>query len=124
MERADGWLRFFFALGDALARDDGADAFLHFAGGFVGERDGENVVGRNAALNHVRDAKSDDARFAGARAGEDEDGTFDGLGGLPLLRVKRTQIHHAGAQFRRSARVRKENRNLGKMLVVFEFFMA
>ena len=48
------------------------DALLHFARGFVGEGDGEDVSGRDAALDHVRDAEGDDARLARARAGEDQ----------------------------------------------------
>ena len=32
------------------------DALLHFARGLVGERDAENVAGRNTLFHHVRDA--------------------------------------------------------------------
>ena len=53
-----------------------ADALLHHAGGFVGERDGENRAARNAHFDQVRDAIGDDARLAGARAGQNQQGTF------------------------------------------------
>ena len=92
MERADG-RTVAFLLGLAL-RQQLVHALLHFACGLVGERHAENVAGRDAALDHVRDAKSDDARLARARAGEDEHRAFDGLGGHALLRVERVQIHH------------------------------
>ena len=55
------------------ARQQFGDALLHFAGGLVGERDAEDIARRDALFDHVRDAISDDARLAGARAGEDQD---------------------------------------------------
>jgi hypothetical protein len=71
-------------------RDELADAFLHFARGFVGEGDGENVSRGNAALDHVADPERDDPRLAGAGAGENKDRAFGRLDGQSLLRVERT----------------------------------
>ena len=64
------------------------DALAHFGGGFVGEGDGEDVLGGDAFIDHVGDAGGDDAGFAGASAGEDEDGAVDVLGGVALLGVE------------------------------------
>ena len=85
------------------------DAFLHLAGGFVGEGDGQNILRRDAARDHVRDAVGDDARLARARTSENEHRTIDGLGGLTLGRVERVQIHHARAESSEQANGRKWN---------------
>ena len=64
-----------------------ANAFLHFAGGLVGEGDGEDVVRCDAFPDHVGDAEGDDSCFAGAGACEDEDRAAEGFHGLALLWV-------------------------------------
>ena len=55
------------------------NAFAHFAGGFIRERDGEDVPGRDATGGHIGDAAGDGAGFARAGAGEDEEGAIDGV---------------------------------------------
>ena len=68
--------------------EDLVDALGHLAGGLVGEGDGEDGVGGNAALfNEIGDAVGDDARLAGAGAGEQQHGAIDGLDAFALLRV-------------------------------------
>ena len=53
-----------------------------------GKGDGEDGVCRNAALfNEVGDAMRDDARFAGACAGEQKHGAIDLQDAFALLRV-------------------------------------
>ena len=42
---------------------------LHFARGLVGEGDAEDAAGGDAAIDHVRDAKSNHPRLAGSGAG-------------------------------------------------------
>ena len=65
------------------------DALGHFAGGFVGEGDGEDGIWRNVLLlDEPGDAMSDDAGFAGAGAGKNEDGAVGGLDGFTLLRIE------------------------------------
>ena len=55
-----------------------ADALFHHAGGLVGEGDRENGAGRDALFDQMRDAIGDDARFAGAGAGQDQKRSFGG----------------------------------------------
>src|SRR6266540_2259285 len=75
-------------------RNELRDPFLHFAGRLVRERDAQHVRRRDPALDQVSDAKSDDARLAGARAGQDEHRAVKGLDGLALLGVECTEIGH------------------------------
>ena len=56
---------------DALAGQESVDAALHFARGFVGEGDRQDLAGPNAGVDQVGDARGDDARLAAARAGDD-----------------------------------------------------
>ena len=52
----------------------------HFSGGLVGKGDGEDGVGSYAFfLDEPGDAAGNYASFAGACAGEDEQGTFSGF---------------------------------------------
>ena len=78
VEGADGHL-----VGGLFA-DHAADAFAHFAGGLVGEGDGEDFGGRDLLFQHVGDPAGDGAGFAGARAGEDHDGAVERGHGLAL----------------------------------------
>jgi len=64
------------------------NALLHFAGGLVGEGDGEDVSGRDALGNQVGDAKRDDAGLAGARPGQDQQRPLEGFDGLALLGIE------------------------------------
>jgi hypothetical protein len=75
--------------GDAAAHavgfaDEGEDTVAHFTGGLVGEGDGEDVGGGDATGDEVGDAAGDGAGFAGAGAGEDEEGAVDVDGGFAL----------------------------------------
>ena len=68
--------------------EDLVDALGHLLGGLVGEGDGEDGVGGDAALfDEVRDAMRDDAGLAGAGAGEQQHGAVDGLDAFALLRI-------------------------------------
>lgn len=63
----------------------GLDAVAHFARGFVGEGDGEDAPGGDTLfLDKVGDALGEDAGFAAARSGEDEDGAIGGGDGEVL----------------------------------------
>lgn len=68
-------------------------AFAHFTGGFVGEGDRGDLVGRmHAFADHPRDFLGDDAGFATASACEDEEGRAEvGNGGL-LLGVESVHV--------------------------------
>ena len=75
-------------LGERRVAEDFVDALGHLLGGLVGEGDGEDLVGGNAALfDEVGDAMGDDPGLAGAGAGEQEDRAVHGLDALLLLRV-------------------------------------
>ena len=77
--------------------EDFFDALGHLLGGLVGEGDGEDGVGRDAALlNEIGDAVGDDAGLAGAGAGEQEHGAIDGEDAFALLRI------HVGEEVRHS----------------------
>ena len=73
---------------NARAKEKIGNAVAHFFGGFVGEGDGENGVGRNAAGDEIGHAEGDGASFAGACSGEDEYRAFDGFGGEALLGIE------------------------------------
>ena len=64
------------------------DALLHFAGGLVGEGDGEDVSRRDAPGDEVGDAERDDARLAGAGAGQDQHRAVQRFDGLALLGIE------------------------------------
>jgi hypothetical protein len=49
-----------------------AGTILHLAGGFFGERDGENSVRLRAAADQLGDSIRDDACLAGAGAGQNQ----------------------------------------------------
>ena len=70
-----------------LSRASGAR--LHLARRLVGEGDGQDLLGRDALVEHeVGDAVGDDAGLAAARPGEDQDRPVGGEDGLPLLRIE------------------------------------
>ena len=73
-----------------------ADALFHFAGGFVGEGDGDDVSGSNPFFDQVGNAEGDDSRFPRAGSGENEDGAVDGFNGESLLGVERGQVKTHG----------------------------
>ena len=64
------------------------DAGAHFLGGFVGESDGEDGFGGSAVGDEIGHAERDGASFAGAGAGEDQDGAFGGFGGTTLFWIE------------------------------------
>ena len=76
------------------------DTLAHLLGGFVGERHRQNRVGRNTMfVDQVRDAMRDDARFAAAGAGEDQQRTFDVGRSFTLLGIQALQeIHERGGR--------------------------
>ncbi len=76
-------------LGERGVAEEFVDALGHLVGGLVGEGDGEDGVGRDAALlDEIGDAVGDDAGLAGAGAGEDEHRAVDGFDGFALLRIQ------------------------------------
>ena len=50
----------------------GIDALAHLAGGLVGEGQRQNLVSRNSEREQASDSSGDDARLAGAGAGQDQ----------------------------------------------------
>ena len=65
------------------------NALAHLAGGLVGEGDGQNGVGRDAFFaDEPGDAAGDDAGFARAGSGQDEQGAFSGLDGGALFGIQ------------------------------------
>ena len=68
--------------------EEGVHAFEHFAGGFVGEGEEEDVGGGDAVFEEVGDAVGEGAGFAAACACDDEGGTGRGLHGGELLGVE------------------------------------
>ncbi len=62
---------------------------LHFVSGLVGERHGYDLVRRHAVSNHVGNAMDQNASFAAARSGQNQQWTFDMLDRPPLARVER-----------------------------------
>ncbi len=50
------------------------------------------MFGGDAPGNEMREAIRDDAGFAGARAGQDQNRAVQSLDGAPLLRIERIQI--------------------------------
>ncbi len=69
-------------------------AIFHLVGGFVGERQGEDVFAREirVGFEKMADALGDDARLAGASAGDDEERAFAVLDGGALLGVEREAL--------------------------------
>jgi hypothetical protein len=64
------------------------DPLRHLRRGFVGERDGQDGVGRNIPyLNEIRDAVGDHPRLTGTCAGKNQQGTIYGFDGGTLLRI-------------------------------------
>ncbi|MNQ64209.1 hypothetical protein D3C85_786230 [compost metagenome] len=67
----------------------GADPFLHLAGGLVGKGHGDDVLGADAAvLDQVRDFARDHAGLAGACAGEHQKRAADVVHGFLLPGVQ------------------------------------
>ena len=76
-------------LGQRGVAEQAVDALGHLAGGLVGEGDGEDGVGGDAFFaDEPGDAAGDDARFAGAGAGQDEQRAFSGLDGGALFGIQ------------------------------------
>ncbi len=75
------------------AADNVADAVLHLARGLVGEGDRENFARPGAAeAENMGDAHGEDARLAGAGAGQHQDRTVQRLDREPLLGIQPGQI--------------------------------
>ena len=81
--------------GEFVTVEEIADAVAHFAGGLIGEGDGEDGK-RGDVLrgDEVRDALGDDLGLAASRAGEDEDGTIGGFYRFELLGVQTFEEIH------------------------------
>ena len=62
------------------------DALPHLVGRLVGERQGQDLTGRDAVQQQVRDAVRDDPRLAAAGAGQDQQGTVQVRSRLALNR--------------------------------------
>ena len=76
----------------ALAHQ-GAHALTHLFGGLVGKGDRQNVPRGHAVVDQVGDAVGERARFAAARACQNQHRPLEGFGCLPLLPVQSFQIH-------------------------------
>ena len=75
--------------GEGGVADEAVDALGHFRGGLVGEGDGEDGVGGNAFFaDQPGDAAGDDAGFAGAGAGQDEQRAVGGFDGGALFGIQ------------------------------------
>ncbi len=72
-------------------------AFEHFAGGFIGEGDGEDAVGLGTLADEFGHAVRDDARLPGPCSGEDEEGAFDREDGFALGGVEVGESIHASS---------------------------
>ena len=78
--------------------EEGDDAVAHLAGRLVGEGDGQDAVGVDAALGHqVGDAVGDDARLAAAGPRQDEEGPAFHLHRFPLGRIEGGEDVHLKA---------------------------
>ena len=81
-----------------------AGPLLHFAGRFFGERDGQDPLGLDAVADQLGDAIGDDARFAGAGSGENQQRPLKRSHCIKLGRVQvgghRTSISHVGPESR------------------------
>jgi hypothetical protein len=76
-------------LGERGVAEQLFDTLGHFAGGLVREGDGEDGVGRDVLLlDEPGDAVGNDACFAGASAGEDEQWALRGLDGSALFGIE------------------------------------
>ena len=81
MKRRDEWQ--VIAL---LCAQQSLHALAHLVGGFVCERNGEDVPARDFLLgNEVRDAMRDNARFTRPGARENQERAFSGKHSLALL---------------------------------------
>ncbi len=70
------------------APDEFGGALLHFAGGFIGEGDGQDISGVDALLDQAGHARGDDARFARAGAGQNQNRPLGGFDRLALRRIQ------------------------------------
>ncbi len=69
---------------DPLAGCELGHAAQHFVSGLVGEREGQDLRGGDAAFEQMGDAVGDDAGLAAAGAGEDQEGPVAVEDGLAL----------------------------------------
>ena len=75
-------------LGGKLGGDHQVEPLAHLARRLVGEGDAEDLLRRDALLDHVGDPAGDDLGLAGARTREHEHRTFDRGGGFLLARIQ------------------------------------
>ena len=78
--------------------EQGVHALAHFAGGLVGEGDGQDGRWRHTrCADEVGDAVRDHAGLAAARAGQDQERTFGMANGFTLLGIQPVEkIHEWG----------------------------
>jgi hypothetical protein len=77
-----------------------ADALFHLRRGFIGERHGKNRAAMYTLLDQVRDPVSDGASLACARAGKNQDGTFNGGRSFMLPGIQFVKKSHVGRRAR------------------------
>ena len=80
-------------------RQQFADAFLHFPGRLVGERDGGNVAGlQTAVVYEVGDFLRNDAGFPRTGTGQYQQGSVQVLDGGALLWVESVHVRNERRQ--------------------------
>ena len=73
--------------------EDGGDTFAHFAGGFVGEGDRQDLAGEGAAgQQDMGETGGQHARFAGAGAGQHQQRPVNGFHRRALFRVQAGEV--------------------------------
>ena len=70
------------------------DALLHFPCRLVGERHSQDLARAHALADQIGDAVGDNARFACAGPGQNQNRAFGGFHGPALLRIERAQVQH------------------------------
>ena len=74
--------------------DECSDAFAHFAGRLVGEGDGENAHGVDTVFDEPCDALREHARFARARAGNDQQRAARVDDRVVLIGIEGVEVEH------------------------------
>ena len=69
------------------------DAFAHFARGFIGKSQGQDMPGLHAVFQQIGHAVGQRARFAAARPGQNQHRAFQRFGRAALHGVQIIQVH-------------------------------
>jgi hypothetical protein len=90
MKSANGGARRFGPSGGRLEprAEKLVDARLHFARGFIGKSDGENIIRRHAVGDQMGNAAGNDTRLPGARPRQNQDGAGNSFDSLALGRIE------------------------------------